>query len=90
MSRRLTRRQRAAQRKREKCGPTGKRRYRTAGAASRALEDLAAIRPDPHRREQRAYPCDGCGGWHLTKQLRGVLRGDVAGGVRDRPARKEA
>jgi len=74
----------------DRCGPTGKRRYRSEGAARHALTALAPIRPDPEHREQRAYPCNGCGGWHLTSQARHAMRGDVLGGMRAQPARKEA
>jgi hypothetical protein len=58
--------------KTDRCGPTGKRRFRSAAAAAIALEIAQANAADPHdrraprRREQRAYECAYCGGWHLT------------------------
>ena len=42
-----------------------KRRFPTFTAAFSAL--VAAKRsPNTNRHEQRVYPCEGCGGWHLT------------------------
>lgn len=91
MSRRLSRAERAAKAKRrERCGPTGKVRYRTEGCAREALTELKRQRAvDPLRDERRAYRCWGCGGWHLTKQPYGAPRGDVS---RELPApeQKEA
>lgn len=58
----------------DRCGPTGKARYRTEAAAVRALAVIqrdTADEPTPRHRESRAYgPCDGCGGFHLTSQAR--------------------
>lgn len=58
----------------EKCGPTRKRRYRTAAAAQIALDALREIAADPshphhsRRHERRLHACVHCGGWHLTSQ----------------------
>jgi len=42
-----------------------KRRFPTFTAAFSAL--VAAKRsPNTNRHEKRVYPCEGCGGWHLT------------------------
>lgn len=58
----------------DRCGPYGKRRYRTKAGALAALEELRAIAADPthpdhtRRHERRVHSCDFCGGWHLTSQ----------------------
>lgn len=55
----------------DRCGPTGKVRYRSLNAAvvqKGVLRRLGAKTRDPRRQEQRAYRCRHCLGWHLTKQ----------------------
>lgn len=42
-----------------------KRRFPTFTAAFSALVG-AMNSPNTNRHEQRVYPCEGCGGWHLT------------------------
>lgn len=57
--------------KHDRCGPTRKIRYRTKSAAHMALAavQLRLVEQlDHRRREQRAYSCDFCGGWHLTSR----------------------
>lgn len=78
MGRRLTRAQRDAKAKRlDRCGPTGKVRYRSENAARESLKTLRGQRrTDPARGERRAYKCWSCAGWHLTKQAYGEPRGD--------------
>ena len=65
---RATIRGRASKRKgkRKKCKATGKVRYRDRISA---LTVLAATQrsQSSSREERRAYRCDECGGWHLTK-----------------------
>lgn len=46
--------------------PTGKLRYRDNIAAQWALATINDT--DPRRREQRAYACPRCRGWHLTSK----------------------
>lgn len=46
--------------------PTGKHRYRDKIAAHLALARIDA--GHGNRREQRAYRCPDCRGWHLTSQ----------------------
>ena len=54
---------------------TGKQRYRDRIAALLALTEL----PDtPKRREQRAYRCPHCRGWHLTSQPQRTRKGQSA------------
>ena len=56
------------------CPASGKRRYRDRHQAQDALlavrrrrrKAAAACGPLSLRREQRAYRCAGCAGWHLT------------------------
>jgi hypothetical protein len=55
------------------CDATGKRRYRDghdAGLARRSLALSRARAPLDGARHKikvvRKYPCDHCGGWHLT------------------------
>lgn len=52
----------------ERCGPTGKWRYRSPGAAEEALVKVeeAAKLGDARRREKRHYWCIHCDGFHLT------------------------
>lgn len=50
--------------------PTGKLRYRDRIAAQLTLAGIDNL--DPRRREQRAYRCPACRGWHLTSQTRGT------------------
>lgn len=58
----------------DRCGPSGKRRFRSAAAAAIALEDAkghASNETDVRahrRRETRFYECVYCSGWHLTSQ----------------------
>jgi hypothetical protein len=81
MSRRYSRAERAKKKahRLDHCGPTGKVRHRSEGAAVATLKQLKRQRTtDPQRGERRAYKCWGCGGWHLTKQEYGAPRGDVS------------
>jgi hypothetical protein len=53
------------------CGPTGKVRYRSEGAADVKLEELrvkVSAGLDHRRHEARAYHCIKCNGWHLSSQ----------------------
>lgn len=52
--------------KRRKCKATGKVRYRDRISALTVLAATQRSRSSS-REEQRAYRCDECGGWHLTK-----------------------
>lgn len=55
----------------DRCGPSGKARYRSEGAAFEALRDLWRKRDEglrPRRHERRAYRCPLCAGFHLTSQ----------------------
>lgn len=49
------------------CPRTGKARFRDRGAAQEALNGIDYS--NPNRREQRAYKCPLCRGWHLTSQV---------------------
>jgi hypothetical protein len=54
---------------RDRCGATGKVRYRTRGAAQQALvstKRAANIDADHRRHERRIYPCINCNGFHLA------------------------
>jgi hypothetical protein len=53
----------------DRCGPTGKVRYRSARAADDALAVITE-NGDPRHQERRTYACELCAGWHLTKQGR--------------------
>ena len=61
--------------KADRCGPTGKRRFRSAAAAGIALETARTHAADPtdaraeRRRERRIYHCRQCDGWHLSSQV---------------------
>ena len=53
------------------CVSSGKRRYRDKKSALQVLRTAvatAALNPDSRRREQRAYKCPDCRGWHLTSR----------------------
>jgi hypothetical protein len=53
----------------DRCGVTGKVRYRSVGAAVVSLRRLSAqAATHDHRRERRPYHCWRCLGWHLTSQ----------------------
>ncbi|CAN5784831.1 hypothetical protein BH11GEM2_BH11GEM2_26440 [soil metagenome] len=64
---------------RDRCGASGKVRYANAHAAQRALNDTRRLREAglERRREQRKYPCNLCGGWHLTSEPKAGARYDV-------------
>lgn len=47
--------------------PCGKKRYPTREAAFDVLIK-AALSKSPNRAETRAYECERCSAWHLTKQ----------------------
>jgi hypothetical protein len=52
----------------DRCGVTGKVRYRTSVGAMEALTALLEMQ-DPRHHECRAYgPCVFCAGYHLTSQ----------------------
>lgn len=58
-----------------RCPVSGKVRFRDKREAVGALHHAVAVRRRAEadglayrRREQRAYPCDSCHGWHLTSQ----------------------
>lgn len=57
----------------DRCGPTGKHRYRSIGAARLALELIqeTADQRLTERREARWYHCWYCNGYHLTSQAKG-------------------
>jgi hypothetical protein len=66
--------------RKDRCGPSGKLRYRTRNAALLALAATIAARLLPHgtrRRERRVYHCILCNGWHLTskKRVRAAIDG---------------
>lgn len=53
------------------CLPTGKLRFRDKKSALEVLHAAvaaAALNPGSRRREQRAYKCPHCRGWHLTSR----------------------
>ncbi|WP_280398078.1 hypothetical protein [Nocardia carnea] len=54
--------------RRSRCAHTGKIRYFEPETAELALAGLD--HDNPRRREQRAYRCPHCAGWHLTSQAR--------------------
>lgn len=54
------------------CPQTGKARYRDRIAALLALTGID--NSNPKRREQRAYRCQFCRGWHLTSQTKRTAR----------------
>lgn len=60
------RRRRQPKRRRKKCKATGKVRYDDRISALAVLAATQRSR-SPLREERRAYQCDECGGWHLTK-----------------------
>jgi hypothetical protein len=63
------------------CVSSGKRRYRDKKSALQVLRTAvaaAALNPDSRRREQRAYRCPDCHGWHLTSRPTLPLRGTAA------------
>lgn len=64
------RRERAEERAdgRKKCRATGKLRYQTMESAKRRLAHLLLRVPGHY--PCRAYPCEHCGGWHLTSRPR--------------------
>lgn len=51
-----------------RCGPTGKRRYKSE---EQAMEHARRIlgRTDCNSDGFRGYKCQFCGGWHLTSQV---------------------
>lgn len=51
-----------------RCAATGKIRYFDAETAELVLAGID--HDNPRRREQRAYRCPECAGWHLTSQAR--------------------
>lgn len=56
---------------RDRCGATGKVRYRSRGAAREALvstKRAANFDADHRRHERRIYPCVNCGGFHLSSK----------------------
>lgn len=52
------------------CHVTGKRRYPTRGEAYREYLRMRAL-PETKcgKPPEDFYPCDACGGWHLTSQV---------------------
>lgn len=54
--------------RRSRCADTGKVRYFDPETAELVLAGLD--HDNPRRREQRAYRCPKCAGWHLTSQPR--------------------
>jgi len=50
----------------DRCGPTGKVRYRSHGKAAEALRSAQAA----GREESRSHPGIKCGGWPLTSEPR--------------------
>jgi hypothetical protein len=60
---------RRPRRKLKRCPATGKVKHRDEIAAKIALGIVAAY-PLRERKEQRAYSCPFCKGWHLTSQER--------------------
>ncbi|MCX0274235.1 hypothetical protein NLM24_26800 [Nocardia zapadnayensis] len=54
--------------RRSRCVETGKIRYFDPETAELILAGLDS--DNPRRREQRAYRCPKCAGWHLTSQPR--------------------
>lgn len=58
---------RVPRQKKRRCPVTRKIKYRDDIAAKIALGLLAAM-PLREHREQRAYHCQFCKGWHLTSQ----------------------
>ncbi|WP_459545177.1 hypothetical protein [Nocardia sp. X0981] len=54
--------------RRSRCAATGKIRYFDPETAELVLAGID--HDNPRRREQRAYRCPECAGWHLTSQAR--------------------
>lgn len=59
--------------RRGRCVATGKIRYFDAETAELVLAGIGAH--NPRRREQRAYRCPECSGWHLTSQAGNTATG---------------
>ena len=58
----------ASKRAKRRKACTGKQRYAGKRAAVTAVNSMARVRGRHGRPEfVRPYPCDLCGGWHLTK-----------------------
>lgn len=75
----MSHRQGRIQRKKQlapKCPRTGKRYFRSAEQAQRALEDASwwRERGDVQRQERRVYECEHCAGYHLTSQPKPLER----------------
>lgn len=47
-----------------------KRRYKTGGAARRALRNVRNYGEKREGKPARPYPCPDCNGWHLTSEAR--------------------
>ena len=75
----MSHRQGRIQRKKQlapKCPRTGKKYFRSAEQAQRALEDASWWRDhgDVQRQERRVYSCEYCAGFHLTSQPKPLER----------------
>jgi len=60
---------RSQQRRHRTCNHTLKQRYPNKQTAQRILlkaKIRRALHNNNNRREERAYPCQHCNGWHLT------------------------
>lgn len=63
--------ERSQRRRRRKCNKTLKQRYSTEQKAKQVLLSARisrSLREGSKRREERAYLCPFCEGWHLTSQ----------------------
>ena len=49
-----------------KCGMTGKRRFKSLGHAQNRIVKIMEQKDSPA--QMRAYQCEFCGGFHLTKK----------------------
>lgn len=49
-----------------KCGMTGKRRFKSHPHALNRITEIMKQKSSPQ--QMRAYQCEFCGGWHLTKK----------------------
>jgi hypothetical protein len=56
----------------EVCGVTRKQRYTSRARAERAIAEIRENHASERRRRRplpcRCYPCDRCGGWHITSR----------------------
>ena len=90
----MSHRQGRIQRKKQlapKCPRTGKKYFRSAEQAERALEDASWWREhgDEQRQERRVYECEYCAGFHLTSQPKPLERSGPVKPVSSKRAKEQ-